>query len=426
MKKQIIYITIFVVSILGLAFIQYRYLQIGLSLAKVQFNKKVQGTVTDIKTDLSTENQLTFLVGKALQKDDTYFTLSLDSVQDASSFYLKDFIAEKLVIHGLETKFSYTLHTKDSLYYLKSPINFENEDNLVSYPIELYGYLPDLIDQRLVLDLQFKNLNTYFLGQLNGLTLPSLLFILGIIIAIIWALKTYYWQQNVITTTNEFINNLTHELKTPVFSISLATKLLDEEATPKQKNVVSLIRQQTNRLSAHIDKVLELGNLEHKKNVISLELLDFHPFLKKLCQEFETLSTIQNIDFKYNLEEGPYWLKAEPFHLGNAVNNLLDNANKYSEEPKITLSAFKQNDDLIISVEDNGHGIDPKDHERIFKKYYRVPNKDIHNVKGYGLGLSYAKRVINRFKGKILLESEPRKGTKISIVLRLNKNGIQA
>ena len=230
MKRRVIYIIIFTVSILGLALIQYKYLQIGLSLAKVQFNRKVQEAVVEIKNDLSSTNQLTFLVGNALQKDDSYFKLSIDSIQDASSHFLNDFITEKLVSHGVETKFSYNLFSKDSLYYLKSPSTFKKKENLASYPIQLTGYLPELLDQRLVLVLQFENLNNYFLGQLNGLTLPSLLFILGIIIAIVWALRTYYWQQNVITTTNEFINNLTHELKTPVFSISLATKLLEENA----------------------------------------------------------------------------------------------------------------------------------------------------------------------------------------------------
>ncbi|MEZ4811409.1 MAG: HAMP domain-containing sensor histidine kinase [Allomuricauda sp.] len=410
-------------SILGLAVVQYRYLQIGLSLAKVQFNRKVEDAVVEIKNDLSTQNQLTFLVGKALLKDDSYFKLSMDSVQDASSHYLNDLITEKLVSNGVETNFSYNLFTRDSVYYLKSPTSFKQKENVVSYPIELFGYLPDLIDQRLVLELQFKNLNNYFLSQLNGLTLPSILFIIGIIFAIIWALRTYYWQRNVITTTNEFINNLTHELKTPVFSISLATKLLEDQANPKQQHVISLIRQQTERLSAHIDKVLELGSLEHNKNVVATEKLDFSPHLLKLCQEFETLSSIEDVDFTYELEEGTYWVNVERFHLENAVNNLLDNAKKYSKTPKITLKAYKNSDNLWIEIKDNGKGIDTKDQEQIFKKYFRVGNGNLHDVKGYGLGLSYVKRVIDRFKGKILLESELGKGTKVSIVLPLIKNG---
>ena len=186
---------------------------------------------------------------------------------------------------------------------------------------------------------------------------------------------------------------------------------------------MSLIRQQTERLSAHIDKVLELGNLEHKKSVITSENLDFQPYLLKLCEEFATLSSIEEVDFKYNLDDGPYWVHAERFHLENAINNLLDNAKKYSKSPKIVLNSFKKEDKLVVEVIDNGKGIHPEDHHKIFKKYYRVGNGNVHNVKGYGLGLNYVKRVIDRFKGKIFLKSELGKGTKLTIELPLNKNG---
>ena len=423
LKKRNIYIIVFVVSLLGLAIVQYQYLRIGLSLAKVQFNRNVEDAIGEIKEGLETQNQLTFLVGKAIKEDDSYFNLSLDSVQDASSHFLNDFLTEKLVTNGVETNFTYNLFSRDSVYYLKSPSELKNKDNVVSYPIELSGYLPTLMDKRLVLELHFKNLNNYFLRQLNGLTLPSILFILGIIAAIIWALRTYYWQRNVITTTNEFINNLTHELKTPVFSISLATKLLEENPDAKQQQVISLIKQQTERLGGHIDKVLELGNLEHSKNVMRMERIDFRPRLLKLCQEFEMLSAIQEVDFEYSLEENAYHIEVEPFHLENAINNLLDNAKKYSEKPKIYLQARLTPKNLEISILDNGKGIGKEDQEQIFKKYFRVGNCDQHDVKGYGLGLSYVKRVIQGFKGKIELESELGKGTKIALLLPLVKDG---
>ena len=106
---------------------------------------------------------------------------------------------------------------------------------------------------------------SYYLSQLNGLTVPSFLFILGIIISVIWVLRTFYWQHNLITTTNDFINNMTHELKTPVFSIGLATKLLAEKLDDNQKHLVDIIRQQVERLSLHIDKVLECA-VEDQEN----------------------------------------------------------------------------------------------------------------------------------------------------------------
>lgn len=386
-------------------------------MAKVQFNTKIAEASQDIRLGLETKNKLTFLVGQALEKDNAYFRLSVDSIQDASSKFLQDYIVEKLVVNGIDTNFSYSLHTQDLEYYLNSPENFDSDDSLSTYPIELLGYFPNLLGSRVVLELKFNNLNQYLLSKLNGLTLPSILFLLGICIAVIWALRTYYWQRNLITTTNEFINNLTHELKTPVFSIGLASKILDKSATDSQKPILDIIRQQVHRLSTHIDKVLELGNLESGKNILTLELVDFRPHLEKLCQEFQTLVSIENACFFYDLQKVPYWINAEVFHLENAINNILDNAKKYSNDPEILLSAAVIDHKLKITIQDNGIGISKMDKERIFQKYFRVTNGDIHDVKGYGLGLSYVKKVMDKHKGKVMIESDLGKGTIITLLI---------
>lgn len=418
-KKRNIYIAIFFISIIGLAVIQYQYLRIGLNLAKLQFNSKLGNVSSDIAQGLEPQNQLTFLIASALKEDTTYFTNSIDSVQDASRYFLNDYITEKLVNNGIDTDFTYTLHSKDSSFYLQSPKIFEVDDNIESYPIELIGYLPKEFEKKVVLELQFKNLNSFFLSKLNGLTLPSILFILGICIAVIWVLKTYYWQRKVITTTNEFINNLTHELKTPVFSIGLATKILEESALNEQKPILGMIRQQVKRLTVHIDKVLELGNLESSNNVLKLEKIDFRPYLLKLCEEFATLIAIEEVQFTYTLQPGCFLIKAEVFHLENSINNILDNAKKYSVQPIITLNAYSLKNQFIIEISDNGKGISEEEKKKIFLKYYRVNDKEVQTVKGYGLGLSYVKKVIEKHKGKVLMESEKGKGTKISLIIPL-------
>jgi two-component system, OmpR family, phosphate regulon sensor histidine kinase PhoR len=420
MSKRGIYIGLFVVCIIGLTVVQYQYLKLGVNLAKVQFNSRVGQACAEIKEGLSSENQLTFLVGRALEEDTDFFTMGIDSVQDASSHFLYDYIAEKLVKHGIETDFSYQLQTRDTAYYLASPKRFDQEDKISTYPVELLGYLPEILKNRVILELQFKNLNNFYLAKLNGLTLPSLLFLVGICLTVLWALRTFYWQRNIITTTNEFINNLTHELKTPVFSIGLATKIMDEQATAEQKPLLAIIRQQIKRLSAHIDKVLELGNLESGKKVLQLERVDFKPVLQKICQEFNTLAGMEGVQFQHVLEEGAYDIKAETFHLENAIINVLDNAKKYAVKPIIVLEAGIKEGKLHISIKDNGKGIKKEDMERIFQKYYRVDQGNVHNVKGYGLGLSYVKEVLRRHKGKVHLKSELGLGTEVTLVIPLH------
>lgn len=399
---------------------QYQYLKIGLNLAIVQFNKNIGLASQDIKQDLLTENQLSFLVGQAITNDDSYFELSLDSLQDASKHFLNDFISHRLSENGIETDFSYRLFTRDSSFYLNSPQEFKSNIDLVSFPIELEGYLPQLVKRNIILELQFKNLNTYFLSQLNGLTIPSFLFTIVIIVIFIWVLRSIYWQRQVITTTNAFINNLTHELKTPVFSIGLATKILEENIDPNKKPILHIIRQQTERLNQHIDKVLELGKLEFQKKIFQLKRVDFKPNIIKVCSDFETLSSLDNIQFSYELKEDHYFIKAESKHLENVISNILDNAQKYSENPIIELKAFTDKNQLVIKISDNGIGIDKKEKELIFKKYYRVSNENVHKVKGYGLGLSYVKEVIKKHKGKIKIESQPGKGTIVTIRIPLS------
>ena len=372
----------------------------------------------DIQNDLNSENQLTFLVAKAIKGED-YFKLSLDSVEDASRFYLNDFLEQRLVSNGIDTDFSYRLYTRDSTYYLKSPTVLKKDESLIKYPIELKGYLPQSIEKPLVLELQFQDLNKYFLSQLNGLTIPALIFIIAIIFVVIWILRSFYWQSNVITTTNEFINNLTHELKTPVFSIGLATKILEDDLDERQKPVVHLIRQQVERLKRHIDQVLDLASLESGKKIFNFKNTDLRPVLLQLCEDFSLLAQMEDVKFSCKLQEGKYPVKAEVSHLENAINNLLDNAKKYSDEPEISLEASLQNKKLVISIKDNGIGISAKEKDRIFKKFYRVPNGNLHKVKGYGLGLSYVKEIIKKHRGTITIESEENKGTIVSVYIPL-------
>lgn len=403
--------------------VQYQYLKIGLNLAKVQFSKNMGTASQAIKKDLSEENELTFLIGKSITKDDTYFNLSLDSVQSATGHFLNDFLKDRLAVNGIAADFSYQLFSRDSTDYLSSPVVFQKEDKLNAYPIALEGYLPSLMGKSLVLELQFKDINTYFLFQLNGLTIPSLIFIIAIIVVVIWVLRSFYWQGKLITTTNEFINNLTHELKTPVFSIGLATKILEDDMDAKNKPIIAIIRQQIERLKVHIDKVLELGSMENNKKVLDFEKVDFRPILQRVCDEFQTLGTLERMQFSYELESGEYQISSAVAHLENAIMNLLENAKKYSDDPRIHLKAHKEKRQLVISVMDNGIGLTKKDQQRIFNKYFRVTQGNLHTVKGYGLGLHYVKHVIDSHKGKIKVESEVGSGTTISLLIPLRKNG---
>ena len=348
---------------------------------------------------------------------------SMPVLKRVLSHYLEDYLREKLVDNEIDADFTFELMTRDSTYYLSSGINRERAPGAYAYPMELEGYLPERVGQRLILQLQFPELSRYFLLQLNGLTLPSLLFLAGILVVVLWVLRTFYWQQKIITTTHDFINNLTHELRTPVFSISLAAKMLKEKAGEAAEPLADSILQQTSRISNHIDKVLELGNLERASTSMTLEPIDFRPPLLELCRQFETLCRMEGIPFSFEVTDQPLPLLASEFHLENAVNNLLDNARKYGKGSPIRLVAETEGNRLYIRVSDGGPGIAEEEQKEIFKKYYRIAQGDRQDVRGYGLGLSYVKTVVERHKGRIRISSRVGEGTEISINLQLKTHG---
>ncbi len=418
MNRKYLYIALFVVSVLGLFVIQYQYLRISLNLAKVQFDRKVAEAGTHMQEELQTQNQLTFLIAQGLTQSTQYFKLSSDSLTDASRHFLDDFVTQQLNEQGIEVAHSYRLFTRDSTFYLKAPREFPLEEDINAYTYELDGYLPQVLGQNVFLELQFVALNRYFLFQLNGLILPGLIFSIVIILVVIWVLRSFYWQRKIITTTNEFINNLTHELKTPVFAIGIATKLLQKDASEAQEPIITSIRQQTERLKLHIDKVLDLARLESRKKYFNLTRIDFHPVLIDLCEAFKTTSELESVSFDFSIEEGSFQIQAEPLHLENAIHNVLDNARKYGEGSAITLKAYTNKRQLLIEISDQGPGIPPSEAKKVFQKYYRSTSQT--SIPGYGLGLSYVKEVIKKHKGTLHLQSEVTKGTTVTLKIPID------
>ena len=135
------------------------------------------------------------------------------------------------------------------------------------------------------------------------------------------------------------------------------------------------------------------------------------------------LAQNENVNFSFHLEAGPYLIRAEKFHLENVIENLLENAKKYADDPVIALKTYIKRNKLFIAVSDNGQGIAKEDQKKIFRKYYRVKNGNIHKVKGYGLGLAYVQKIVKMHRGTISVDSEPGKGTTFTIALKMMNNG---
>ncbi len=220
----------------------------------------------------------------------------------------------------------------------------------------------------------------------------------------------------------DFINNMTHELKTPISTISLSSKILLKKGIEKDPerlhNYANIIDQENDRLQQQVDKVLRIASLEKDRIQLNKRPLNLHNLLQAATKVFAL-----NIDermgrFELHLEAKDPVIMADDVHITNLVHNLIDNAIKYTQEaPVVQLKTYDDSQYIHIEIEDNGLGMDKAEIKHIFEKFYRVPTGDRHDVKGFGIGLYYVKRMVDAHKGKIKVESNPGTGSLFKISL---------
>lgn len=231
-------------------------------------------------------------------------------------------------------------------------------------------------------------------------------------------------QKRLADIKNDFINNMTHELKTPISTISLSSEVLlkpDIANDPQRiQQYAKIIFNENKRLENQVERVLQLSTLEKEKIVLKTSPVDVHEVIKNCYENFIPAVESQGGKINVNTNAKDHIIEADKVHITNVIYNLLDNARKYSKEiPEISISTFNENNGLVIEVEDKGIGISKEALTQIFEKFYRVPTGNIHNVKGFGLGLYYVKIMMEQHGGKITAMSEPDKGSTFRIFLPL-------
>ncbi len=229
-------------------------------------------------------------------------------------------------------------------------------------------------------------------------------------------------QKRLSEVKTDFINNMTHELKTPISTISLSSEMLMRidlnEDPEKIRKYAGIIYKENKRLENQVERVLNVAKLDKDKVILNKENFDVHELLAEVKENFEFNQLNQGGKIEMNCVAENYKIQADPVHLTNVIYNLLDNAVKYCTSiPEIKLSTKNEKNQLVIEITDNGIGMKREDLKLIFDKFYRVPTGNIHNVKGFGLGLYYVKLIIEAHVGKIDVKSSPNKGTSFTIYL---------
>ena len=274
----------------------------------------------------------------------------------------------------------------------------------------------------------FPTLDNYIFSSVRFM-IPSIIFTLVLLVTFIFTIYIIFRQKKLTEIKNDFINNMTHEFKTPISTISLAAQMLNDPAVGKSpamfKHISGVINDETKRLRFQVEKVLQMSMFERQKATLKMKEVDANELINGVSNIFRLKVEKYNgtLDAELNAEDPIVYV--DEMHFTNVIFNLLDNAVKYKKpegDLKLKVRTWNESGKLHISIEDNGIGIKKENLKKIFDKFYRVHTGNLHDVKGFGLGLAYVKKIITDHKGTIRAESELNVGTRFIIVLPLFKD----
>jgi two-component system phosphate regulon sensor histidine kinase PhoR len=338
---------------------------------------------------------------------------------------LKAILHEEFSMNGIDLDYEYVVKSYNQGVE-KIILSSENYKNNRKKEHQTPLFMNDLGSQKPnYLKVYFPHSQQRFLGSISYMVYPTFIlvaFIIGIFAYTIWII---FRQKKLSTIKNDFINNMTHELKTPISTISLASQMLLDNSVNTTPSVIErisgVIYAESNRLSLQVEKVLQMAIFNEGRLKMKFKNFDMHEVISTVVQNFEI--RVHSDDGKITLTKNATndTIYGDQVHITNVLFNLLDNAVKYSKDkPIIEVATENQKNKFVVSVKDNGIGIAKEHQKLVFERFYRVPTGNVHDVKGFGLGLHYVFKIIEAHNGTIEIESALNKGTKFIIYFPIN------
>jgi two-component system phosphate regulon sensor histidine kinase PhoR len=337
--------------------------------------------------------------------------------------YLDSLIRKELTDKGVNLDYSFGIQSSPKAWVFTSSPEIKQQKAV----FEAALFPNDLHPSKQVLKIYFPD-SAAFIWQTMGLSLAgSGLLLLVMIGCFYFAVLTILRQKKLALVKNDFINNMTHEFKTPITSISLATQLLQEELKPGKNDSIlrylGIIKEENTRLGQQVERVLQTAQMEREEITLKRRSVDMAALIQHVAEINGPLLDWVNGSIKLTLSDLPNQMEIDEVHISNVLNNLVDNAVKYSPaNPKVEISAHQQEQGVLIAVKDQGIGMPKEALSNIFDAFYRVPTGNVHNVKGFGLGLSYVKKIVEAHGGKVHVKSKLGDGSTFEIYLPYVKN----
>ena len=402
------------------------------SLSNRQFNERVHIALTNVVSEISSlYKDSSDLYGAVKQEMSNYFTVSINDT--VHPYFLEQLLKREFYDRGIKEDFQYGIYDcfSDSIVYANTIVfsedNFfkpeDDTSNHYTSPQIKWDkdghYFSVVFPQR-----EMSNMD-----DLPSDASPwiSLFAIIGFVLLFFgYALSVIIKQKRLSEVKTDFINNMTHELKTPISTIALSSETLLRENfandPERLKRYAGIIYKENKRLENQVERVLNVAKLDKEELKLKYSQFDLHELIREASEVFEINQLENGGEIQLNLKAEKSVITADEVHIGNVIHNLIDNAIKYCErKPQITISTRNTGNSILIEVSDNGIGIRRENLRMIFDKFFRVPTGNLHDVKGFGLGLYYVKLIVDSHKGKISVRSVFGQGTTFLINLPMTK-----
>lgn len=370
------------------------------------------------------EQQKTAMIGDVLESLNEA-SRSRSILDRISKIELDSLLRNELRSRGINTQFQYGVFDYNGKEIIVDSVLNINKIRQSSYWAKLFPR--DIYDNPHFLTLFFPHQKGYLLKTMWMMLSTSVLLLVAIILVFTYTIQTIFKQKKLSEVKNDFISNMTHELKTPISTISLACEALNDDDISSNQAVkssyVNMINQENKRLGLLVESVLKSATWDKTDLKLKKESFDFHQIIEEVSNNISLQVSSKNGVIVKHLSAGNSQIIADKIHITNLIYNLLDNANKYSpSNPEITITTQNTKEGIMLTVKDKGIGIKRENLSKVFEKFYRVPTGNVHNVKGFGLGLNYVKAMIEKHGGEIRVKSDFGKGSNFEIYLPFEQN----